>query len=175
MLGTDVLDLLPAYAHPMRCRVRPPSAVLTSCPALPESVFALGAYLQRLPRGSSQVPIALRARYAMSGTDLAYRGITLRACRAMSGTDLAYCAFAYGAATPCLVLPSRTLLSPYALATPYPVLTLGYGATNLRRLLAPLRSCPSSLPPSEPSSYAPARRCPAMVQRQRASSPLRAI
>eukprot|EP00961_Rhodomonas_salina_P272133 3677535-Rhodomonas_salina.3 len=34
--------------------------------------------------------IALRARYAMSGTDLAYAGICLRACFAMSGTDLAY-------------------------------------------------------------------------------------
>eukprot|EP00961_Rhodomonas_salina_P302474 3940849-Rhodomonas_salina.2 len=39
---------------------------------------------------TTRCPIGLRARYAVSGTDLAYALICLRACYAMSGTDPVY-------------------------------------------------------------------------------------
>eukprot|EP00961_Rhodomonas_salina_P138892 1868859-Rhodomonas_salina.3 len=42
-----------------------------------------------VPRAGSQVPICLRAPYAMSGTEIAYAAICLRARYAMSGTDIA--------------------------------------------------------------------------------------
>eukprot|EP00961_Rhodomonas_salina_P197942 2670955-Rhodomonas_salina.6 len=37
-----------------------------------------------------QLPIALRAPYAMSGTDVAYAAVCLRACCAMCGAGIAY-------------------------------------------------------------------------------------
>eukprot|EP00961_Rhodomonas_salina_P180583 2437443-Rhodomonas_salina.2 len=46
-----------------------------------------GIFLAKQSRRMVQPAIALRACYAMSGTDLAYAAIGRRACYALSGTD----------------------------------------------------------------------------------------
>eukprot|EP00961_Rhodomonas_salina_P195596 2640848-Rhodomonas_salina.2 len=72
---------------------------------------------------STGTPTSLRACCAMSGTGVVYGAVFLRASYAMPGTERAYGALQLWYPDMLLLRPTGTL-SPYALATGCPVLTL---------------------------------------------------
>eukprot|EP00961_Rhodomonas_salina_P194737 2629473-Rhodomonas_salina.1 len=101
MSGTDLAyDAVAPYARTRTDLAYAP----TRCPVLTPSVRGHELCGTELAYGATrcpvQTPMLLRARYAMSSTDLSYAAMVLPVC----GTDLAY------AATPYAILIWRMLL-----------------------------------------------------------------